>query len=1142
MQMRRAVRRGIVAAGTLAAGVLVPVGLAGGGAAAAATSGQAPLTAAEAAALSGGATQRVIVVLRDQVPSAPDTPALAGRRAAAVAGVQAPIRAELAQVHAGAVHPVTFLNAIAATVSPGEAARLRANPAVAEVVADRPIPLAAPSDGAVVAAAQAAGARPAGALVPSSAPPTYPSSRACEPGGAVQLNPEALRNIHAADQSGGGQTAQALGYTGAGVKVGFIADGIDINQPDFIRPDGSHVFVDYQDFSGTGTNSPTSGAEAFGDASSIAAQGEHVYNVGTAAKPCNIRILGVAPGASLVGLDVFGGLNVAFNSVFLEAIDYAVNVDHVNVLNESFGSNPFPDTASLDLTKQADDAAVAAGVTVTVSSGDAGVTGTIGSPATDPNLLSVGASTTYRAYVQTGIGAANLGTGYQDNNISGLSSGGTDQSGGSVDLVAPGDLNWSLCSAKPIYLGCGGADYELFGGTSESAPLTAGAAALVIQAYEVHHGGAAPTPAVVKQIIASTAADIDAPADQQGTGLLDVYQAVRAAASYTGSDAPKGSPLLDGTTQFQTATQPGASTTFTETVTDTGRSGANVALSSRTLGAYSTVDDTTVQLTDAGHNEAVVHFTVPAGQARLDGSIAYQSASGSQGAFAAADNLSLFDPSGALAEYNLPQGDGNYGDAQVADPAPGTWTALIFGSPSSAGGSVGAVHFTARTAAWRSFGTLSQPTLHLAPGGSGSFTLTVATPSTPGDTSGSIVLTDGGASPDFTSTTTVPVLVRSLVPTPAPTSSFTGTLTGGNGRQATTGVTKYYQVDVPAGTADLSASITTASTANTFLAQLVDPSTEQSASTATSNLLGSNATGQLTEVPELGTQLHVLAPTPGRWTLVVDFYNQVSGTATSQPFQVSMTTTPAKASAAGLPDSASTSLPAGTPVTVPVTIHNSGPTPEAYFIDGRLAGSTNYQLPSTSNAQTTVPIPGLQVPGYLVPTHTTSITASATAPASIIFDYSSIFGDPDLISTSAPYSGTASGTFTSAAVTPGEWIITPFQSGPDGAKGVKPVTATTAMSATTAPFDPAVSAPTGDLWADSTNPSGPLAPVVVQPGQSVTIPVTITPQGPSGTVVTGTLYVGDQTGVSSTYAGAAPNPIVPEGSDVAAFPYSYTVK
>jgi subtilisin family serine protease len=967
-------------------------------------------------------------------------------------------------------------------------------------------------------------------------------SAACAANGQVQLNPQAIETIHAA---GGPQTAQGLGYDGAGVKVAFIADGLDINNPDFIRPDGTHVFVDYQDFSGTGTLAPTIGAEAFLDASSIGAQGRLVYNVQNYGlglpQPCNIRILGVAPGASLVGLNVFGSSNLAFSSVFLAAINYAVNVDHVNVINESFGGNPFPDQASLDLLRMADEAAVAAGVTVTVSTGDAGVTNTIGSPATDPAVISAGASTTYRAYAQAGLGGINLPgvQGWLDDNISALSSAGFDQTGATVDVVAPGDLNWALCTPDPtLYPAC--TDFsghpspvELQGGTSEAAPLTAGVAALVIQAYEKSHGGTAPTPAVVKQVIVSTAMDISAPADQQGAGLLDAYAAVQAAASYPGGTGATGAALIKGTTQLNAVGSANSPQTFTETVTNTGAKAQTVGVSSRTLGAYRQVAVATVQLQDATGNLALVQFSVPPGQARLNASISYVATG------PIPDNLSLFTPSGYLAEFSLPGGPSNYSNAQVADPQPGVWTALIFGQPSTSGGSVGPVQFGAATASWAQFGYVWPSSVTLAPGATASVHLAVRTPSTPGDQSGSLVFTSYAHQPDFAATTTVPVTLRSLIPTPSPVTAFVGTLTGGNGRATNTGQTAYYQFQVPAGLAELNASVKSLSSANTFVAELIDPVTGEAASTAASALPGVSSTGE-TPVPEAGAQLHVLGPDPGLWTVAIDFYGQVSGTALSQPFLLTLDQIPVQAPDS-LPDSASTVLKAGQAATAFVRVTNTGNTPEAYFVDARLNSATTLNLAPVTTATTSVPISGTPAV-YLVPTHTTSVTATATAPAPVYFDFWWAFGDPDLIS-SGPPSTSAIGTFSSSPVVAGQWGITPFQKGPDGPHGVPVVTATTAMTATTAAFDPGVTSSTGDLWLQSTDPTAAFTPVIVAPGQSAVIPVVITPSGTPGTTVTGTLYVDDASATTSlaTDNETAFTQLINQAGDVVAIPYSYTI-
>ena len=386
--------------------------VAGGQAVAIADSPPAP-------ALSTSDTQRVIVVLKNQVPSVPAAPASLATRESDVQQTQAPVLSQLSSTGAQDVQSYTTVNAVSATVSPSAQAQLAANPAVSEVIPDTLISLASPQN----AAAQASSSLTGGVT---------PLPGACAAPGHVQLDPQALETIGADSDVPGQPTARSLGITGAGVTSPSSPTASTSTTRTSSAPTASTSSSTTRTSaarappcrpaaarpSSTPARSPPRGARS----TTSATTRDLPLN-----RPCDIRIEGVAPGASLVGLDIFGAEDAGFNSSFLQAIDYAVTVDHVNVLNESLGNNSYPDDAGrLDLIKAANDAAVAAGTTVVVGSGDAGVTSTIDSPASDPNLISTGASTTYRIDAQDGYGGARFPgiTGWLDNNISSLSSGG----------------------------------------------------------------------------------------------------------------------------------------------------------------------------------------------------------------------------------------------------------------------------------------------------------------------------------------------------------------------------------------------------------------------------------------------------------------------------------------------------------------------------------------------------------------------------------------------------------------------------------------------------------------------------------------------------------------------------------------------
>ena len=1115
----------------------------------AAVFGLVQVLSASASGVAQAPTQSVIVVFKNQDRAQPATRSELGARRRTLAGIQRPVLQRLATGKARNVRSYTTLNAVSATVSPAQLSSLRSDPAVAEVVPNGVVHLAPPTTGA------AGNASGAGAT---------PLPGACAPGGKVQLEPEALKTMSVDSDSSNAKTARSLGITGNGVTVGWIADALDPNNPDFIRPNGKHVFVDFKDFSGFGTSAPTSGAEAFGDASAIAAQGREVYDVSHYSalplnRPCNIRVEGVAPGANLVGLVAFGASNVAPDSSILEAIDYAITNAHVNVLNESFGINNYPDDGgALDLIAQANDQAVAAGITVVESTGDAGVTNTTGESATDPNVISAGGSTDNQNYIQDGFGGSRFPEvkGWSNDEISSLSSSGFDQRGRTIDVVAPGESDWALCSTNlDEFGGCASlagnpSPVQSFGGTSQSSPLTAGVAALVIQAYEKTHRGTAPTPAVVKQLITANTDDIGAPADQQGSGRVDAYKAVLAAEN---DNQPAGSGSAQGRnvgvvttspTQLNAVDQPGTRENLTDTVTNESGSTQHLTFSGRTLGAYRSLFNTQFTLSDSDPqtpdyagvpiNYQRLTFRVPAGMDRLDASAAFHSATPTA-SLNARVRITLIDPNGSYVGDSRPQGLGNFGDLQIANPAAGTWTAYVYSRDADAGGYVGPVVFGVSGAKYTSFGTVTPAGATLAPGGSVAVQVRTRTPAQPGDRSGAIVVQSahGGS----TTSTTVPVTLRSLIP--AGSQTFSGTVTGGNGRAPISGQEFFYQLDLPAGRPELNATITVQDPGNQFGAYLINP---QGEAVAYATNIVPGATASSPPDNQQGAQLHTLNPAPGRWRLAVVFAPVVSGNSLSSPFQVSVNQQAVPASGGGLPNSASEQLAAGQPQTYQVTVKNTGTAPETFFPDARLPGSTPFTLGAISGATDNLP-ENDNVPVYLVPTNSTQFQAQATTTGStpLLFESQFVGGDPDVASTIGT---TASLSFTDNPIATGEWDVLPVEYGTFGTTGPPSESVTTSANVVTSPFDPAVSSPTGDLEADSANPATSLdsfQPITFAPGQTATIPVTITPSGASGTKVTGTLYLDD---VAYFEFGSIQDALVnyPQADEVAALPYQYTIK
>ena len=1138
----RTTRRGIgaVAACALAAGAVV--------AGATAPASAAPTTP-------GSATESVIVVLGDQLTATPPTKAKVATRRADATAAQNAVLARLAGAKPTHVVHYTTANAFSATVTADQAAALAVDPAVRSVVPNEKIEVPAPTT---------VGSTSSTPATPGATPKAQPSATPSAQGDPVSnqvcptdpskplLEPEALEDTNTASDDPSQAAAQQL-TDGSGVKVAYIADGINPDNPDLIRANGDHVITDYKAFSADGPAPEDGGAEAYGDASAIAAQGLVSHDLSTFVNPayplpagCNIRILGMAPGASIVALKID-----FYTTSIVQAIDYAVSTDHVDVINESFGGAPLPDASTRSAISAFNDMAVAAGATVTVSSGDAGTTSTIGNPATDPNVISVAADTNSRGYLQTGYaGARTFSNGrWVNDEISSLSSGGYTQSGGTVDLTAPGESGWAACDAGAPectnYNG-GRSDFQLFGGTSQSAPLTAGAAALVISAYRSTHGGASPTPALVKQLLTSTAHDLGVPVFEQGAGLLDARAAVEAALTYPGATttAPAGvkSNVVLSTSQINVSGYPGSVHVTPVTVTNAGTKPLTVALAGRDelatrIGTVSTSLDSSSSQTFPYPTSGApwvyrkLTFAVPAGTDRFAAAMTW-AGTATPGVAPKVVRVTLLDPSGTYVANSRPQGgavSANYANLDVRAPQAGTWTAVIYTAAGSAG-YTGNVAF--RTTDFQDVpaGQVSTPTLQLNPGQSKQVNVKLTVPADAGDTSQAITV----ASSDGHQTA-IAAVIRSVIPVSNDRGTFHGTITGGNARAGSAAQVFSYAFSVPQGKKDVSVGVKLADNPGDLLeGVLVDPHSETQAvdTTATVNAAG-NQTGQ-----GLTMQMTAANPIAGQWRVIVLVINPVTGTEFQQPFTGTVGFDTQVVTPTGVPTSKSTVLPQGKVTTAKVRVKNTGNSPINVQVDPRTGAIQQTQLVSPFGPQT-VQLPSHNTPTFLVPPGTSGLTAVGTSTVPALVDLLSGTQGIDVVGDlNAGQNGSTvsvSKVFEKpGTVSTGIWYTDLNEIGAVGTDGAPSASASVGVTARTLGFDNQVTSSTGDFWKIATDPTADLGtPVTIAPGASALITVMIKPTAKVGSVVSGVLDIYTPPAFLS-FANTT-------GDLLAKVPYTYTV-
>ena len=283
-------------------------------------------------------------------------------------------------------------------------------------------------------------------------------------------------------------------YTGKGVGVAVIDTGVDPH-PDLVKPNNRIIaFKDYvnqkkEPYDDNGHGTHVAGCIA---GNGFGSEGKYA---------------GIAPEANIIAIKTLNSEGSGDSSDVIAAIQWALDNRaryNIKVLNLSLGSRP--QSLSYSPIDKAVAAAWERGMTVICAAGNEGpARQTISSPGICPEVITVGALDD-RNTAHT-----------KDDTIATFSSRGpTKRMVAKPDIVAPGVNIISLAvPSRDNVL------YKSLSGTSMATPIVSGCAALIHEMFPDY------TNQQVKELMMSTAKDLNYPSYAQGKGLIDLAAIVK---------------------------------------------------------------------------------------------------------------------------------------------------------------------------------------------------------------------------------------------------------------------------------------------------------------------------------------------------------------------------------------------------------------------------------------------------------------------------------------------------------------------------------------------------------------------------------------------------------------------------------------